>query len=69
MEITFETIKEFVEKRLTWARECPGLAETFKNQAFGAVSYAIEQVWKSNPELEKKLDLAWNEFWWYQFEL
>ena len=61
--ITYESVEKFVEQCLTYAYQVPANAYTFQSQAFGAVSFAAQTVWQSQPELEAKLIQMWNDEW------
>ena len=61
--MTYESVLSFVEQCINYASRDPEYAMTYETQAFGAVSFVCQQVWQSDPELERKLAEMWNDEW------
>lgn len=69
--ITFETVSEWVELCLRRAKQLPNSAETFEAQAYAVCQFASDQLWQTNPELDKRIRNAWTrwqeKFWDIKF--
>lgn len=66
--ITFESVEAFVNRCLKCAESMPDSVNRFEAQAFGAVVFACDSVWRNEPKLEKSLMMYWESEWRPMFE-
>jgi hypothetical protein len=68
MTIKMNDIENFVNNRLGYAKTCPGNADVFEAQAFGAVEFFAIALY-NNDEQDKEIELLekWNNDWSQQF--